>query len=112
MRGIVALIGLAGAAGLSGCGPGVIVPQSDEGRFLAAIEAQGCSFDANDPPIVSFSNSYSLNPGVERTPDIDRYWAKVKTRKLIEAGYLRRVRSDDGSERIVSNFGACGSRAS
>lgn len=92
---------------LSACLGHTITERSDDGRFLAAIEAAGCSFDPADPPIVDFRNHYDLNPGTKRTPERDRFWAKVRTNYLIEQGHLREETGTDGKTRIRSVYGNC-----
>ena len=92
---------------LSACLGHTITEKSDDGRFLAAIEAVGCSFDPADPPIVDFRNHYDLNPGTKRTPENDQLFARSRTFYLIEQGHLREETGPDGRTRIRSVYGNC-----
>ncbi|TRD21501.1 hypothetical protein [Palleronia caenipelagi] len=79
---------------------------SDQGRFLAAIEAQGCSFDPENPPAFAATNVRTLNEG--QADDIpNSVLARAYTDDLIEQGVLRRGAGTDGRPLIFSNAGRC-----
>ena len=92
---------------LSGCLGNTVPERSDDGRLLAAIEAEGCSIDPNNPPSVDYKNAYDLNPGMKRTPENDQLWAKVRIRTLKEQGHLVEESNANGQIRIRSVYGDC-----